>query len=457
MRKSVIIFWIILISVCLYRIIFHGIDIKVSSNSCLQKNVFGIGQVINEPEQNELSQIVVVNVKEMQDLESREVCQSVSKIRLKTKLYPKYYYNDEVSFSGKLLLPNNFGMDRFDYIGYLAKDDIYFEIKSASISFLERDTVLNIRENFSFSKIYSYILDKLFSFKRKFQIVIRKNFSEPYSALATGLLLGEKTSLGKNLIDDFRKVGLIHIVVLSGYNITIVGDMLRKMFLFLPRFWSITVGGLGIVFFGIMVGGGATVVRTCAMASIGLFAQMIRRDYSVMRSLIFVGLVMIILNPKIFLYDPSFQLSFLATLGLILLGNYFDDKLKFITEKFGIRSIVSSTLSTQFFVTPFLLYKIGQVSIVGIIVNILILPIIPVTMLMVFVTGLVGMLNFALSKPFALFAVILLKYEIFIVKFFASLPFASLNVDFFDTKITSLYYFLLVIFVLYINFKEKSK
>ena len=457
MRKNIIIFWSLLFSVCIYRIIFYGINIENISNNCLQKNISGIGSIVNEPEQKESSQIVVIKVQSATRDQIGEVCDPISMIRLKTKLYPQYYYNNQVSFSGKLSKPNNFGMDNFDYIGYLAKDNIYFEIKSATLSLLENESALTNDYTFSFLGIYTHILDKLFLFKRYFETILKRNFSEPYSALATGLLLGEKSSLGKDLLDDFRKVGLIHIIVLSGYNITIVGDTLRKIFLFLPRVWGITMGGIGIVLFGLMVGGGATVVRTCAMASIGLFAQTIRRDYSVIRSLIFVGLIMIILNPKIFLYDPSFQLSFLATLGLILLGKFFDDKFKFITARFGIRSIVSSTFATQFFVTPFLLYKMGQVSVIGIIVNILVLPVIPITMLMVFITGISGMISFAFSKPFALFTYILLKYEIFMVKYFASFSFSALNINFFNTKITSIYYILLVIFVIYININNRSK
>src|SRR5690606_7295718 len=110
------------------------------------------------------------------------------------------------------------------------------------------------------------------------------------------LVVGEKSALGKNLLDDFRVVGLIHIVVLSGFNITIVGDAMRRMLSFLPRVWGISVGGIGIMLFGIMVGGGATVVRSCFMAGIALSADLIRRDYQVIRALLFAGLIMIIQN-----------------------------------------------------------------------------------------------------------------------------------------------------------------
>ena len=89
--------------------------------------------------------------------------------------------------------------------------------------------------------------------------------------------MGEKAALGKDLLNDFRTVGLIHIVVLSGFNITIVADALRRMLSRLPRVWGIVVGAIGIALFGILVGGGATVVRSCFMAGIALSANLFRR------------------------------------------------------------------------------------------------------------------------------------------------------------------------------------
>ena len=129
----------------------------------------------------------------------------------------------------------------------------------------------------------------------------------------------------------------------------------------------------------------------------------------------------------ILLYDPSFQLSFLATLGLLLLSTPIEKRIGFITERLGIRGLVASTLATQIFVSPYILYMMGQLSVIGIIVNILVLPIIPMTMLTVTLTGLIGFVSLQVSQIFAWFSYFLLSYELFIVKFFANLPFASIE------------------------------
>ena len=255
---------------------------------------------------------------------------------------------------------------------------------------------------------------------------------EPHAALAAGLVVGEKAALGKQLLDDFRTVGLIHIVVLSGYNITVVGDALRRMLSFLPRVWGIVAGALGIILFGVLVGGGATVIRSCFMASVALSANLIRRDYQVTRALMFAGLLMLIQSPMILLHDPSFQLSFLATLGLILLASPIESRLGFIPEKFGMRGIIASTIATQIFVSPYILYMMGQISIIGMFVNIIVLPFIPVTMLFVFITGAVGFISSTLSLVAGWGAHLLLSYELTIVQTSARFPFASAHVPAFS-------------------------
>ncbi len=136
---------------------------------------------------------------------------------------------------------------------------------------------------------------------------------------------------------------------------------------------------------------------------------------------------MLIENPLILLYDPSFQLSFLATLGLVLLSPPIEKRLGFITEKFGIRGVVTSTLATQIFISPYLLYMMGQLSIIGIVVNILVLPIIPLTMLFVALTGLAGFVSVFISQILSWVSYILLSYELFIVKIFSNMPFASIE------------------------------
>lgn len=343
-------------------------------------------------------------------------------IKVGADRYGEYGYGDTVRLTGKLSSPRNFagsGGRTFNYIDYLGKDEIYYEFKRANVEIVRKADATSISA-------------QLFNLKRTFIENLQKVLGEPHAALASGLVVGEKVALGKDLLDDFRRSGLIHIVVLSGYNITIIATSIRRLLSFLPRTTSILLGAFGIVLFGILVGGGATVVRSCIMALIALTAELSRRDYNATRALFLAGALMLVENPLILLYDPSFQLSFLATLGLVILSSPLEKKLEFITERAGIRPFVATTLATQIFVSPLIFYMMGQLSLIGIVVNILVLPFIPLTMLLVFLAGFLGFFTHVLSQIAGWGSHLLLSYELFMVSFFARLPFASIEVPAFS-------------------------
>lgn len=403
---------LLLFSICIRSYSAYGNNDRealVEKYSGQKAEVRGI--ISDEPLVKDFTKTFTVRVEKIND-----VPENVS-LRVQADRYLDFKYGQRILLKGKLSAPFNFksnGDRTFDYINFLLKDGIYFEMKKPTIE------IVNEGRGNLISKI-------LFKIKQRFLGNIKKVLGEPHAALAGGLVVGEKSALGKELIDDFRMAGLIHIVVLSGYNITIVADSIRRILAFLPRTAGIILGGLGIVCFGILVGGGATVVRSCIMAVIALSGELLRRDYNVGKALFVAAALMLIQNPLILLYDPSFQLSFLATLGLILLSSRIEKRLGFITEKFGIRGLVASTLATQIFVSPYILYMMGQLSIIGIVVNILVLPIIPVTMLFVTLTGLFGFVSTIISEIAGWISHILLSYELMMVRFFAHIPFASID------------------------------
>jgi competence protein ComEC len=435
-HRSIVLFWLFLLAITVVRLYVYFSATHYENNICIGHRISGTGNIVDLPEIKDKKQILVIKTDDYRAQDTVD-CGRDYKIRIQTAHYPRYNFGDQISFIGKLSRPINFKNDdgrEFNYRGYLAKDDIFFEIKNASTSLVK---------NINDWSVQGF----LYKTKTTFVNNLNKVLGEPYSALASGLVVGEKGALGKELLDDFRKVGLIHIIVLSGFNITIVADALRKMLSFLPRTVGIFIGGMGLILFGIMVGGGATVVRSCFMASLALFGEIIRRDYKVMNALMVAGMIMIIINPSILLYDPSFQLSFLATLGLILFASEIDKVFTFITDKFGIRGIVSSSLATQLTVAPFILYTMGQISVIGILANILILPFVPFTMLMVFLSGATGFIFYPVSQFFGWLAHILLAYELYIVDIFSRIKFSSINVPKFSMIITLLSYG--IIFCLY--------
>ena len=382
-----------------------------------------------------------------------------TRVLVTVKLYPRYAYGDKLSLVGKLTPPRNFGNDQtssagshvsaasgrvFDYVHYLSKDGVLFLLKSPTVEVLATGQG-------------SFIMRELLKLKQAFLTNIYSVLGEPHAALAAGLVIGEKAGLGKELINDFRRSGLIHIVVLSGYSITIVATAIRALLSFLPRAIGLVLGGIGMVLFSVLVGGGATVVRSCSMALLAIFAQLMYRDYSAMRALFITGYLMVVQNPYIVLYDPSFQISFLATLGLMLFSKPLERPFRFVPETLGMRGFVTSTFATQIAVFPLLIYMMGNTSLVGVFANLLVLPIIPLTMLAVFLTGAGAFVSIYISIFASAFSYAFLGYTIKLVQFFSHIPFAVVNIKTYPLWMMWSTYFMYAIIFFSLKFKKTKK
>ena len=359
------------------------------------------------------------------------------KVLVSTDLFPVFKYGDLIQTEGKLEKIKNFTTDTgqsFDYTGFLAKDDIYYQISFAQAKFISEEQG-------------SFVRSKLFALKNAFINKINFLIKEPESALLNGLLLGAKNSLGEDWQNNFRQAGVSHIIALSGYNITIVAEGIMIILSFLPRAFSLSFGVLGILAFALMTGGTATVMRASIMALLVLLAKVTNRKYDISRALLLAGIFMLIQNPKILVFDISFQLSFLATLALILISPLIEKKLTFITSKYKIRELVTATIATQIFVLPFLIYKMGLFSVFSLFSNILILPVIPPIMFLGFFSGLLGFISTFLAIPLTWFCSLLLSYVLEIIYFFSHLPFSVINIKSFPLFLVILIYgiFLMII------------
>lgn len=268
----------------------------------------------------------------------------------------------------------------------------------------------------------------LVTIKRKFVEKINKLFSFPNAPLLSGVLLGVVDTLGEKRLDDFRIAGLIHIVVLSGSNIAIIIEAVRRS-LPLKRHISIVIAGAFIFMFVMMVGPEASIVRAAIMAYVSLIAQASYSHYSVFRSLWMTIVGMVAWSPGILLYDPSFILSALATMGMVYINPILEAKFSRIPERFEMRFIMASTCATYIAVLPYITYSMGKMSVVSLGVNLITLPLVPWIMLGGFIATCISFVSEFLARPFVLVTEILLKYIQEVVDFFASLPFAEVSLN----------------------------
>lgn len=427
---------IFILAICLGIFRFHIADASAPNVFELQvgQKISLSGKIIDEPSIGENNQKLTVEVQNLAPqglaFDSLKARPFPAKVLLATNLDQDFKYGDEINFIGKLEKPQNFITDQgkeFDYINYLRKDGIFYVMSYPKIEIISHGNG-------------SLIKSTLFYIKEKFLEKMDFAIISPENLFMGGLILGEKASFNQALRQSLVNTGTIHIVALSGYNVTIVAQWFMKLFSFFPKNFGIGMGILAIFLFIIMTGGSSTALRAGIMATLALVARATGRNYDVARALILAGVFMILLNPFILVYDVSFQLSFIATVAVIFFQPRIEKYFMWVTDRFELRDIVSITCAAYIFVAPFILYKMGNFSLVALPANILILPFIPLTMLLGFLTGLAGLVWYILAAPLGYISYLFLHYELGVISFFSNLPLAAFSIPYFPLFLTLMIY-----------------
>ncbi len=359
-------------------------------------------------------------------------------ILVKTSRYPEFRYGDEVKIEGKINEPYSKSYSR-----YLAKERISGVVTFAKVQKLSSGKG---------SRIKSF----LFSVKNRMTESFQTVLPPQESALLAGLTLGERGEFSKDFKEAMSKSGTTHIVALSGYNITIIVWAVMGLFLWFSVrrrlafiFTILVIGG-----FVVMTGAEASVVRAAIMGILVMLAREVGRLYDFRNVIILAGLMMVLDNPKVLVFDIGFQLSFLALLGIIYLKPAI---MKFfrISEEKGFlswRDNLLTTASAQFTVAPLLIANFGNFSLTSLIANVVILELIPVTMGLGFIVAGLSFISYYASFILSWLAQILLKFEILVIEFFAkvSIPFGP-TAGFLSFLV---YYVVLVGFIIYVNSRK---
>jgi len=266
---------------------------------------------------------------------------------------------------------------------------------------------------------YTSLYRKIFDIKGAFLKSINRSVLEPNASFINGILLGERSAIPQALKDAFQRTGMVHILAISGYNVTIVVSLIYVLLLlFLRRSRAFWFAVFGIFAFTILTGASASVVRAAIMGCLVLLAHKEGRVYSSSRALAATAAVMVALDPLVIQEDIGFLLSFAATLGMLYLVPILSRYVRRIPEFYGAKEAALTTTSAQIMVLPLLLFFFGSVSPLSIIVNILVLPLIPFAMLTGFVTGLVGLISVRLGVIVGYISWLVTTIQIEIIEFF---------------------------------------
>lgn len=278
--------------------------------------------------------------------------------------------------------------------------------------------------------VLAYFNGQLDRFRERLLAILEKTLPEPQAALAAGVVLGLKRQLPPDFALALKRAGLTHVVVASGYNISMAMLLFSALAKPFGRRLSFFTAGVMAIFYGLLCGGGVPVWRAVLMSYFGSFGKMLGREKLGGAALLTSAAIMTAWSPAVVL-DLSFQLSFLATFGLI----YLVPGLEILWPKKPwwlrgrlVKDALLTSLAAQIATAPVLIGAFGQLSLVAPLTNFLIFMSIPAMMALTALTLFAGLVSPALAGLSALFAWVPLTYFIGVVDFFGNLSWALMRI-----------------------------
>ena len=423
------------------------------------------GKIISEPDIRENSQRIEVEINQLPDGQKTD-----SVVLVTTGRYPEYNYLDRIKITGQLKTPIEF--ENFSYKNYLMKEGIYSVADFPKIETSGGRTLADFNDSYSLYESLKpknapeFAYSKLLIFKEELKKSININFAPPHNFILEGIILGNDKNMPKELKEKMNATGLSHLTAISGSNIVILSNIMLAFLLFLgfwrgQAFWvSVTFIWLYILIAGFPASG----VRAGIMGMIFLFTAKVGRQNTSSRIIILAGAIMLLQNPLLLLYDAGFQLSFLASMGIIHLKPIIDSFLQFgknmdlkpeIKKRIkNFRDIFSITVSAQIFTLPLIAYSFKNISLIALFTNLLIIPIVNFIMVAGFLSAFLGIFSVlpagGLGFIFSLPAWISLSYFMKVVDIFYQ-PWAVVAVENFPFIWILAYYLALAFAIKHLN------
>lgn len=330
----------------------------------------------------------------------------------------EYEYGERIRLRGTLKTPPE--NEEFSYRDYLARQNIHSYMTSADVTRLPGDG-----GNPFYRAVYRFKARLLENTYRLFQ--------DPEASLFAGILFGVDTGLPKRLQDAFKNTGTAHIIAISGFNIAIIAGLFFSIFRWILKNdrWGAVLAVIFIFLYAFLVGADPAVMRAAVMGSLSLFAKQVGRRNTGINTLAVVAMVMAFINPLI-LWDVGFQLSFFATLGLILYAEPFSALTARLLEKLTgqennvlvniLNENVILTLAAQVMTIPLMAYYFQRISLISFIANPFILPVQPAVMIVGGLAAFTSLILYPLGQFIAWIAWAFAGYTIRVVEFFDDIP-----------------------------------
>jgi competence protein ComEC len=295
---------------------------------------------------------------------------------LNVPLWPAYHYGQRLIISGEIEEPPAARRpNAFDYRDYLARKRIFALMQEPEIQVLP-------------GNVGNPLLVALLDFRNTCHAMLLRALPEPQASVAAGMLLGLKAGVPDPTYDDFARTGIVHLLVVSGWHLSLVAGLFTGMAarLRLGRGAAFWVALAGIWLYALFVGATPTVLRAALMASLVVLASRTERQTEPWTLLLVACLGLTLWEPQM-MWDLGFQLSALATASLFA----FSTPVRRWLERLPllrwpgarlVSSTLAATLAVQVLVLPLILYHFGSLSLVAPLANVLLVPLVPFAMLL---------------------------------------------------------------------------
>lgn len=339
----------------------------------------------------------------------------------------EWHYGDRVRLEGRIETPPVGG--DFDYAAYLRRQGIYAYLPDAQALRLG-------------SGEGSFLLRLLDGLRSRGLTAIYRMLPDPEASLLAGILLGVERGIPQDVQRAFQATGTAHVIAISGFNFAVIAAALTGLAgrLFGKRRGALAAG-IGITIYALLVGAGAAVVRAALMSGLSLIAGLLGRRQHGLNSLAFIAALMALQGPNV-LWDVGFQLSFAATLGLLLYAEPLQEGFVRLLMKLSGGRIdeaharrlsgpageyILLTLAAQLTTLPVLVYHFQRLSLSAVFANPLILPAQPLVLMIGGPAVLLGLLFPPAGQLLAYLTWPFLAYTIRAVEAFARLPWGDIS------------------------------
>jgi len=371
-----------------------------------KKNVIVKGAIIGEPLKKGDKVVLDLKVSEINDGENIYSVSEKTRVNIQRGYDLELKPGQFVLVEGVPYIPSN--TDSFDYKKYLLRKRIgtLFSVypKSVTICGQNKTFITGLREKL----------------KTQSKMVLNPE----QSALLNGILLGDRVGISDVVRDDFAKAGVAHLLAVSGLHVGIVAGIIFFLFSGVSLPVRSVLAITGIVFYALLVGNQPSVLRASIMLIIGYFGWLFAREKDILSAISSTALILLVYDPFM-IYSVGFQLSFLATLGIVFITPIVQSALDSPFKKLNMA--LSVTLGAQLGIVPILIYYFHRLSLMTTISNLVVTPLLAPTLSMGMIASFIGLFSRCIAVPFYKLTGLFLDFLRGAAEFFASIPGGNIN------------------------------